>query len=439
MQIEDYSLSTYISEGLKIIARSGLNGLLHPLVPIRQIYWTFMFWEGYKAAANLTYSQSDYENNSRIIANFKQLVPFNVKTINWFVPAFRRAYGGIHTILRFAAHFQSKGVVNRLVFYGDPKISETLLSENARNMFKELRDSPVFVLRDYDVKSLPAADVSIATEWRSAYLVLKFNDTKGKFYFIQDFEPLFFPAGTLYALAEATYHFGFCGICNTPGLLDVYKENFNGIGDFFVPCIDKHVFYPSNRQPSSASAQNPFTIFFYGRPAIPRNAFELGAAALKKIKGKYGDKVRIISAGNQKWNPKNFGLASVMENLGLLPYEETADLYRSCDLGIAFMFTRHPSYLPFEMMACGCPVLSNHNPATKWFLKDNVNCVLAKPCVDSICDKIELVINDLRFRELLIANGVASVTTSTWQTEMDKIFSFICNPHGYDRNPSNAM
>ena len=55
---------------------------------------------------------------------------------------------------------------------------------------------------------------------------------------------------------------------------------------------------------------------FYGRPGNPRNGFELGIAALKKLKNKMGDRVRILVAG-ANWEPSEYGLDGIVENLGL--------------------------------------------------------------------------------------------------------------------------
>ena len=45
-----------------------------------------------------------------------------------------------------------------------------------------------------------------------------------KFYMIQDFEPMFYPAGTLYALAEESYRLGLYGLCNTEHMLRLYAR-----------------------------------------------------------------------------------------------------------------------------------------------------------------------------------------------------------------------
>ena len=67
-----------------------------------------------------------------------------------------------------------------------------------------------------------------------------------------------------------------------------------------------------------------------------------------------------MTAGAE-WSPRQFGLEGIVHNLGLLPYAATGALYRSCTAGVALMMTCHPSYLPFELMACGALVVTNSN------------------------------------------------------------------------------
>jgi beta-1,2-rhamnosyltransferase WsaF-like protein len=59
------------------------------------------------------------------------------------------------------------------------------------------------------------SDAAISTLWTTAYAALRFNNTRRKFCFVQDYESLFYPAGSIYALVEATYRLGYGGICNT--------------------------------------------------------------------------------------------------------------------------------------------------------------------------------------------------------------------------------
>ena len=88
--------------------------------------------------------------------------------------------------------------------------------------------------------------MSIATLWITAYTVAHFRRTKRKFYLIQDFEPMFYPAGTPYALAEESYRLGLYGICNTEHLLAIYERRFGGRGGSFLPAVDREV--PATRE-----------------------------------------------------------------------------------------------------------------------------------------------------------------------------------------------
>ncbi len=54
--------------------------------------------------------------------------------------------------------------------------------------------------------------VIFATSWETAYPVLASPAKGRRCYFVQDFEPSFYPAGSHAILAEATYRFGFHGV-----------------------------------------------------------------------------------------------------------------------------------------------------------------------------------------------------------------------------------
>jgi glycosyltransferase involved in cell wall biosynthesis len=204
-------------------------------------------------------------------------------------------------------------------------------------------------------------------------------------------------------------------------LVVVPQKNYITPAAYFNPSVDREVFYPSKAE--APKQDKPFTIFFYGRPN-PRNAFELGLLALKRIKKKYGDHVKILSAGSQ-WSRKTYDKEGDIENLGVLPYKKTADLYRSCNLGVVFMFTKHPSYLPFELLACGCPVLTNRNSATAWLLKDNINCALTEPTVSSVCERIETLMANPELCRRVSENGLKTIEQTDWHSETEKIYNFI--------------
>jgi O-antigen biosynthesis protein len=416
-------LNTYFKYAFELLKQKGVKTVTNPAKAIEEFIETKKYQQNQALLDQMNFTEQDLAKNNSVLDHFKNLGKFDPKTINWFLPTFEHAYGGVYTILRFAEYFQTvKKMQNTFIICGSKTDSMDNIKEAITKVFPTLASSNIIMLNDSNSEDLPEADISIATYWTTAYILLKFNKTKGKFYFIQDYEPLFFPAGFIYGLTEATYHFGFHAIINTPGLHQEYTTKHAGTAEYFTPSIDNKVFYPPNKPPQS----EPFKIFFYGRPTNPRNGFELGIAALKRIKKQYKEKVNIYTAGS-KWNQKIYDPENNITNLGMLPYEKTGDLYRSCNLGIAFMFTKHPSYLPFELMACGCPVLTNRNAATTWMLKDNQNCALTEPTVSSISERIRFLIENPDLLQKLSINGIKTVEQTNWQTEIEKIYLFIRN------------
>jgi O-antigen biosynthesis protein len=96
----------------------------------------------------------------------------------------------------------------------------------------------------------------------------------------------------------------------------------------------------------------------------------------------------------------------VIENLGLLKYEETADLYRRCAVGLAMMATPHPSYLPFEFMATGCLPVGIQNPGTKWFYKHEQNCLLSEASTTCLTDTLEKALCEETMRANIARNAL---------------------------------
>ncbi len=347
----------------------------------------------------------------------------DLRSITWFIPGFTHAfYGGIHTILRFASYFgMAHGVENRFVVLN----GEAAPVERAiKAAFPDLDSARVeAIFSPEDVKRLKPTDAGICTFWTTAYALLRFNQTQRKFYFIQDMEPLFYPAGSISGLIEASYRFGFYGLINTPGLKVIYERDYQGRAEAFIPAINAAVFHPPT---APQSPKPPYRVFFYGRPEHPRNAFELGAVSLRKLKRSMGKDVQIVAAGAE-WKPADYGLEGVVENLGVLRYEATADLYRTCHAGLVMMFTRHPSYLPMELMACGSLVVTNHNAYTEWLLKDRENCLLTEASASAIAQTLELGLRDDSLRQSITTNAAEMVLSarSNWQGEMANIYAFM--------------
>lgn len=348
-------------------------------------------------------------------------------SINWFIPDFDNPfYGGIHTILRFADHFLRRyGVKSRFVVVGEGP--EAYIRSGVRLAFPELGDSEVYLApegNDRAVELVPAADASIASLWLTAYPLVRYGGVGRRFYFVQDYEPMFYPAGALFALAEETYRMGLYGIANTPPLKDIY-ESHGGNAESFMPCVDTDVFH-SRRPPRSS--EDPYTVFFYGRPGHPRNCYELAVEALAHVKERLGDRLRVVTAGARVSTDEES--PPWLRHLGLLEYRETAELYRRCDAGLVLSVSKHPTYIPLQLMACGALVVANDNPANGWLLRDGENSLLADPTADALAEALERGLTDEALRGRLSVQGAHDIERqhSDWEPEIDRVYQFLCEP-----------
>ncbi len=350
-----------------------------------------------------------------------------VRTINWHVPDIDSPfYGGINTALRIADTLRRQhGVTSRFIITAAP--NEAFFRSALAAAFPALADAELVFIDGSaaSVRDLPPADVAIATLWTTAYQVAESDAVARKFYLIQDFEPMFYPAGTNYALCEEGYRLGLYGLCNTHRLRDLYATRYGGRGWSFMPAVADSVFHARGRTP--IDHDDVATVFVYARPGHWRNCWELAEPALVEVKRRLGERVRIVTAGS--WaSPDDLG--SGIRHLGLLDYEQTGELYRTCDVGVALTVSEHPSYLPLELMACGVPVVAFDNPAGDWILHHDVNSLRARRTIDGLADAIEALAADGGLRARLSAGAIDTIAGgfADWDEALGGIYDYLCDP-----------
>jgi glycosyltransferase involved in cell wall biosynthesis len=344
--------------------------------------------------------------NRQFLAAGKQ-----ASALNWFIPNHENSlYAGVYTILRFASRLASfYSIPTRIVIYDQTEGEISRLRERIEFLFPALRGAVSCTALD--------GGVSIATFWKSAYVVAE-RRGEANYYFIQDYEPAFYQAGSLYGLVENSYRLGLMPIVNTPGLWDFIHRIHNvSDGVSFIPTIDRALFRPATDGPP---VKDPIQIVFYGRPSQHRNGFDLGTQALTEVKQAFGARVNIVSAGAD-WNPREFGLQDVLENRGRLSsLSEVAALYRGSHIGLCLMFTKHPSYQPFEMIASGCVVVTNENESTSWFFRNEENCLLSPPTVPELSSALTRLISDYDLWGRIRSSAVNSLSKQSWDEVIDE-------------------
>lgn len=368
-------------------------------------------------------TKEELDDNAILMNNFFKNPNLELNTAMWFIPWFDHIIrGGIYTIFRIANHFSiSENTHNIFVLKTGRKRNLDEVTKEIHDAFPNLKFEVIDLDQIGPISNLPKSDAAFCTLWTTAFNLVKYNKCRAKFYLIQDYEPLFYAAGSVYGLIEETYRFNFIGLANTKGVGDKY-ENYGNIVKYFTPAVDTKLYYPGSNDDSKKR------VVFYGRPNNTRNGFILGIEALKIVKSYFGDSVEIFSAGAE-FDLNQYGLEGIITNLGLLDsIEKVADLYRKCDVGLVFMFTPHPSYQPLEYMACGCATVTNINESNMWLLKDKENCILSEPTISCVAENIINLLKDDHTRNNIIKNGIKTIENNKWENELNKIVEFVKHP-----------
>jgi O-antigen biosynthesis protein len=334
-------------------------------------------------------------------------------TLNWFIPPFGRGSGGHLNIFRFISNLEQMGFDCSIIIVAnsEPLEDAEALRANIGRWFMPLKAK---VYKGID--NAPPAHISLATEWRTAYYVRSFAKTNKRCYFVQDFEPWFFPIGTEYCLAEETYRFGFVGITAGGWLKEKLAKEF-GMTTYSVGFSYDRDLY--KQLPGAKSTDHTKRVFFYARPPTPRRAFELGLLALKEVAVKIPG-VEIVLAG---WDLSGYEIPFKHKDLGVLSLDALPEIYNTCSVALVLSLT-NLSLLPLELMACGVPIVSNNGPNNEWLLTSE-NSKLTRPTPEDLAAAICEVLTDETEAARLIKAGFETANKTSWESEASKMANFL--------------
>lgn len=320
-------------------------------------------------------------------------------TLLWFIPDFNVGSGGHLNIFRTIWHLEQMGYRSTVVI-GVPVMHQSAeeAREEIRRHFFPLRAQVLLGLSE-----LPACEFAVATGWDTAYAVRAFTGAQHKLYFVQDYEPHFYPVGSESVLAENTYRFGFFGI--TAGdwlaskLAQEYGMSTHAVG--FGVELDRYRRLP-RREPEIRR------VFFYARPPTPRRAFEIGLLVLNAVWKRLPD-VQFVLAG---WDTAGYHIPFPHLACGIVALDDLPDLYSQCDAALVLSLT-NASLLPLELMASGCAVVSNRGANVEWLLNEEV-VVLAESSPEQLTDAVCALLQDDARRHVLSRRAEAFARGQTW-------------------------
>lgn len=312
--------------------------------------------------------------------------------LNWVIGAAGPGSGGHTTAYRIVKYLQGRGYVIRVYLYdplgGDHKYYEAMAREHY-GLTCEIGNVRHGMANAHGV---------VATDWPSAYAVYNARCTGKRFYFVQDFEPFFYPVGTNSVLAENTYRMGFHGITAGPWLAEKLSSDFGMATDHFpFGCDTSHY----RRDPLAKRSG----VAFYARAGTPRRAVELGLLAFELFARRqpnielhfYGERIGDL--------PFKF------VNHGLVTPARLNEIYNRCFAGLSLSLT-NVSLVPYEMLACGCIPIVNEADHNRMVL-DNPHVRYAAANPHALAAAMEAVVTMPEF-EAASSRGAESVASASW-------------------------
>ncbi len=323
--------------------------------------------------------------------------------VGWVLSPISAGSGGQNTITRFARHLQQSG--HDVTFY----IYESIHPQRAVEAKKILKENFDFNVNVKSIKEYKESDVLIATGWETAYPVFNVKTKAHKFYFVQDFEPLFYGLGSVAVLAKNTYRFNFYGITAGKWLTKKVSDEFSMQADYFDFGVDLDIYKPLKMLPKQKK------ICFYARPVTERRAFELGIIALTIFHKKHPE-YQIEFFG---WDVSEFKVPFPYVNRGILTHAQLAELYRESVACLVLSLT-NVSLLPFELLAAGCIPVMNDGENNSLVLGENKYIIytMDSPIELSygLCRAVE---NKGMDKEAVLASE--SVADKSWQESYVKV------------------
>lgn len=304
---------------------------------------------------------------------------YKKKRLNLLVPSLNveHVFGGIATALKFYKELGAKTGYDLRVIITDSILNEKAMVE--MEGFKVVSpdvDSDVakqivpFSNRFDHTIPVGEQDIFMATAWWTTYNILpvmkwqkEVYGTENKLiYFIQDYEPGFYPWSSRYLMADSTYKADvpMVAVFNSKLLYDFFKKNGYEFANehYFEPVLNDAL--KKYLLENSKKFERKKQILIYGRPGTERNAFELIVASLNQWckKQKDAKEWNIISAG-EEFADVELCNGQKIKAVGKLPLDEYGKMMLETKVGISLMVSPHPSYPPLEMSTFGVKVITN--------------------------------------------------------------------------------
>ena len=235
-------------------------------------------------------------------------------------------------------------------------------------------------------------DAFVASTWWTAHIAHR--ATEGRFlYLIQEYEPFTFPMGSYAALADESYRLPHHALFSSELLRDYFRRHRLGVYATADGDRDSAAFENAITPVTPAddlAGRRPRRLLFYARPEphAARNMYELGVLALARalergaFMGWELHGIGTLRSGRRI----DLGGGTYLRLLPRAGQDDYAAVLREHDVGLALMYTPHPSLVPIEMAAAGMLTVTNsfENKTAEAMAAISPNIAAAAPGIEDV-------------------------------------------------------
>lgn len=304
--------------------------------------------------------------------------------------------GGHTTLFRMVEAAEQRGHQCTLFLYDRNSDDVRRHEQVIRRHWPKIRAGIRSATRGFD-----GMNAIVASSWGTAHVVARLAPrTMNCFYFIQDYEPYFYPRGALYALAEDTYRFGFVNIALGEMVASTLSHELGIVPAITVPFGCDTTEYKI--LPCSASSARRSGVVYYAKRNVDRRGHLLAKRGLEDFHRLHPEQE--IHVFGDKVSDWSFPIT----NYGSLSPSELNALYNRTIASVALSFT-NITLVAEELMAAGNVPIMNDHPFSRAVLSaPHAIWVPATPAAIARGLSTAVTSRDIEGRAQLLAESVRS-------------------------------
>jgi hypothetical protein len=269
-------------------------------------------------------------------------------TVGWVTSPPAAGSGGHTTLFRMVEGLEARGHKCVVFLYDRHGLDIAQRTAALRHGWPHVRAE----VRDARA-GISGIDAVVASSWESAHVIVADSHRPvHRLYFIQDFEPYFYPRGSEYELAAMTYRFPFRRIA---------------LGDMVAGCLTSELGQSSDVVPFGCDTDTyrlpeieaPRSgVVLYAKPDVGRRGYLLARLALERFHHAHPEQEIHV------YGSRPADLPFPVTFHGRLTPGELNDLYGRVVAGLAMSFT-NISLVAEEMLAAGVVPVVNDSPLAR--------------------------------------------------------------------------